>query len=375
MIAAVSQLFWSFYVTPRFFYLIILTNALDHPWQFASDVFAGKVDFPTLLTYIALFPGHLGWVALPIFFVVSGFCIHLSYFQSGRPSLKAFYVRRFFRIYPAYLLALLIFATVFPWSRLPFNKLTNWAQLGAHLLQCHNFFETSLYAINASYWTIGIEVQLYLLFPLMLLVVRRYSYTGLLILLGLVEVSLHTFSALFCYAPGHFPPAWLRASPFFFCFSWAIGAAMAEAYLKQTAPAIEPGTPRGLASSGCFNEPFPVARIYVHFLFVGRGGYLVALSNAGICRGKAVTFGAIYPDNRHLQLQHLFDSWPDYDRTDLSGRSRFPRNQRLFLPDVRCRALQLSRYFPLECFDVLLGGETRNFAWQESVENLEATNA
>jgi len=213
---------------PRYF-----DHALDHPWEFASDVFAGKVDFPTLLTYVVLFPGHLGWVALPIFFVVSGFCIHLSYFQSRRPSLKAFYVRRFFRIYPAYLLALLIFATVFPWTRLSFNKLTNWAQLGAHLLQCHNFFETSLYAINASYWTIGIEVQLYLLFPLMLLVVRRYSYTGLLILLGLVEVSLHTFSAGFCYAPGHFPPAWLRASPFFFCFSWAIGAAMADAYLKQ----------------------------------------------------------------------------------------------------------------------------------------------
>jgi len=232
-------------------------ESLDHPWQFASDVFAGKVDFPTLLTYIALFPGHLGWVALPIFFVVSGFCIHLSYFQSGRPSLKAFYVRRFFRIYPAYLLALLIFATVFPWSRLPFNKLTNWAQLGAHLLQCHNFFETSLYAINASYWTIGIEVQLYLLFPLMLLVVRRYSYTGLLILLGLVEVSLHTFSALFCYAPGHFPPAWLRASPFFFCFSWAIGAAMAEAYLKQRPLPLSRVHPVVWLVPAVLTSPFP----------------------------------------------------------------------------------------------------------------------
>src|SRR5579859_2460318 len=107
-----------------------LDYAFDHPWQFASDVFAGKIDWQTIVTYIILFPGHLGWVALPIFFVVSGFCIHLSFCQSAQPSLKKFYVRRFFRIYPAYLVALLIFAIVFPESRLAFTKLTHWAQLG-----------------------------------------------------------------------------------------------------------------------------------------------------------------------------------------------------------------------------------------------------
>jgi peptidoglycan/LPS O-acetylase OafA/YrhL len=208
-------------------------HALDRPWEFASDVFSGKADLGAVIAYLILFPGHLGWVALPIFFVVSGFCIHLSYCQTSRPSLKAFYVRRFFRIYPAYFVALLVFATVFPWSRLSFTKLTGWAQLGAHVFQFHNFFETSLYAVNASYWTIAIEVQLYLLFPLLLLFARRFSYTWLLVGLGAIEISLHTFSALFCYAPGHFPPAWLRASPFFFCFSWALGAALADAYLSR----------------------------------------------------------------------------------------------------------------------------------------------
>lgn len=209
-----------------------LLERFDHPYQFAAAALSGKVDLQTIIAFVLFYPAHLGWVALPIFFVVSGFCIHLSYSQSKRPSVSGFYIRRFFRIYPAYLLGLLFFAFIFPVSRLPFTKLAHWAQFGAHLFQVHNWFETSLYAINGSYWTIAIEVQLYILFPLLLLYARRFSYAWLLIILAAVEVSLHGFSTLFCYHDGHFPPAWLRGSPFFYCFSWGIGAAMADAYIK-----------------------------------------------------------------------------------------------------------------------------------------------
>lgn len=234
-----------------------LDHGLDYPWEFVSQVFAGKIDLQTIIAFIVLIPAHLGWVALPIFFVVSGFCIHLTYCASSQPSLKAFYVRRFFRIYPAYLLALLVFATVFPESRLPFTKLTHWAQLGAHIFQFHNFFATSLYAINANYWTIAIEVQLYLLFPLLLLFARRFSYAWLLFALLLVEVSLHSFSAFFCYGPGHFSPPWLRASPFFFCFSWAIGAGLADAFLSGKPLPFAKIHPMVWLVPGILTSPFP----------------------------------------------------------------------------------------------------------------------
>jgi peptidoglycan/LPS O-acetylase OafA/YrhL len=209
-----------------------MLSDFDHPWQFLANAFSGKVDLQTIAAFVLFYPAHLGWVALPIFFVVSGFCIHLSYTQTRTPSVKAFYIRRFFRIYPAYLLGLFFFAFFFPVTRLPFNKLTYWAEFGAHLFQFHNWFATSLYTINGSYWTIAIEVQLYLLFPLFLLFARRFSYAWLLVVLAALELSEHSFSGLFCYGHGGFPPPWLMASPFFFCFSWAIGAAMADAYLS-----------------------------------------------------------------------------------------------------------------------------------------------
>jgi peptidoglycan/LPS O-acetylase OafA/YrhL len=225
-----------------------ILSDFDHPWQFLANAFSGKVDLQTVIAFVLFYPAHLGWVALPIFFVVSGFCIHLSYTQTKRPSIQAFYIRRFFRIYPAYLLGVFFFAFLFPVTRLPFTKLAYWFQFGAHLFQVHNWFALSLYAINGSYWTIAIEVQLYLLFPIFLFYARRFSYGWLLVILAALELSEHSVSALFCYGHGGFPPPWLMASPFFFCFSWAIGAAMADAYLK--------------------GESFPLAKIHPIFWLI-----------------------------------------------------------------------------------------------------------
>ena len=210
-----------------------LLSAFERPWGFAWSAATGKVDLQTVIAFITFFPMHLGWVALPIFFVVSGFCIHLTYSQSTRPDFRAFYVRRFFRIYPPYLIPLLFFAFICPWTRLPLNKLTYWGQLGTHLLMCHNVSELSVCAINTSYWTLAVEVQLYLLFPLLMLYVRRFSYGRALLLLAILELCLRAFSNFVYDIPGGFAPAFIRASPFFYCFSWTTGAALAEAYLTR----------------------------------------------------------------------------------------------------------------------------------------------
>jgi peptidoglycan/LPS O-acetylase OafA/YrhL len=209
-----------------------------YPLRYTMQVVSGKLSLQDLSAFIILFPFRVGWVAVPIFFVVSGFCIHLSYCQSRIPSLTAFYIRRLFRIYPAYLVALLFFATVFPGSRLPFTKLTHWAMLISHVFQFHNFFETSVSAINGVYWTIAVEVQLYLLYPLFLRYARRHSFNRLLLGLAAIELSLHTFSIVYFYTTGRFAPVWIRTSPFFYCFSWSLGAALADSYLRRQILAI-----------------------------------------------------------------------------------------------------------------------------------------
>jgi peptidoglycan/LPS O-acetylase OafA/YrhL len=213
-----------------------LQALFDRPWQFAWSALSGKVDPQTLIAFIVFFPFHLAWAALPTFFVVSGFCIQLTFCQTSRqPSrtdLVAYYIRRIFRIYPPYLVGLLFFAFVFPWSRLPFDKLTYWGQFVTHLFMCHNVSELSVCAINSSYWTLAIEVQLYMLFPLLFFYVRRTSWTRALVWLAGIELALRIMASFGFELQGQFTSVYLRANPFYYCFSWVVGAALADAYMS-----------------------------------------------------------------------------------------------------------------------------------------------
>src|SRR5688500_1963445 len=55
-------------------------------------------------------PASLGSLGVAVFFAVSGFCIHTSHAASGEAGWGRFFLRRFFRIYPPYLLALVLFS-------------------------------------------------------------------------------------------------------------------------------------------------------------------------------------------------------------------------------------------------------------------------
>src|SRR5579863_4992242 len=59
-------------------------------------------NFDVPKSFLALLPLNIGWIGVPIFFVVSGFCIHVSFQQQGC-EWRSFFIRRFFRIYPAYI--------------------------------------------------------------------------------------------------------------------------------------------------------------------------------------------------------------------------------------------------------------------------------
>src|SRR5580693_3759514 len=112
--------------------------------------------------FLAL-PLNLGFLGVAAFFVVSGFCIHLSFQQQGR-KYSDFYIRRFFRIYPPYLAAVLLFAFLFPKTCLSFSGVAasdSWRQLICHLLLIHNLWPGTYMGINPSFWRLAVEAQLY----------------------------------------------------------------------------------------------------------------------------------------------------------------------------------------------------------------------
>ena len=173
--------------------------------------------------FLALMPFSYGFIGVSIFFFISGFCIHLSHARSKRQEYKVFFVRRFFRIYPPYFLALCFFAFAFSYTKLQSFSPINIFQFLSHALMIHNLDHRSFYGINGAFWSIGVEVQLYAIYPLLLLLVRRLGWNKALFITAAIEATLRGIPDL---------PGWISCSPFQSWFSWSIGARLADDYLN-----------------------------------------------------------------------------------------------------------------------------------------------
>jgi peptidoglycan/LPS O-acetylase OafA/YrhL len=189
----------------------------------------------TTTSFLWFLPVSVLALGVPIFFVVSGFCIHLSFLNSGQ-KWGAFFIRRFFRIYPAYFAALIFFTAInLTYSR---GELLNyqeyWWQLLTHLWLGHNVDPASFSAINGAFWSLAIEAQLYLLYPLLLGFIARLGWQRTMIAVAVVEVSIRGVAGV-TQTFGFNSPGGINFSnsPFGYWYSWAMGAYLAEAFAKK----------------------------------------------------------------------------------------------------------------------------------------------
>lgn len=190
-------------------------------------------DFPETRSFLLFLPLSLGWAGVPIFFVISGFCIHLSFARSRQRSLLVFYLRRFFRIYPPYLIALIGSAIVVPMIAFNFNDPATIASFLSHLSLVQNFHPQAI-SINPSFWTIAIEVQLYLIYPVLLFFVAKLGWRRTLFALAVLEIGFNLFPRLIeLYGMQSPIPAWMLRTPLTFWYSWSIGVWQADAFLQN----------------------------------------------------------------------------------------------------------------------------------------------
>lgn len=115
-------------------------------------------------------PWGMGGQGVTLFLVISGFLIHRGFLKSGAAfRLGEFFNKRFWRIYPPYLVAVVVFGLSLGTGG-AFSLLT-------HLTLTHNLFGRSFSTINSSFWSLGLEMQFYLLYPVLLLL-RRWLGIG-----------------------------------------------------------------------------------------------------------------------------------------------------------------------------------------------------
>ncbi len=173
-----------------------------------------------------------------IFFVLSGFCIHLSF--SRQPQWWILFQKRFFRIYPPYLAALLFFAFVYPITKLHLASWVDAAQFMSHLALLHNFDQRLFFGINPSFWSIAVQVQLYALYPILIGLAARFGWRRSLLGIAAIEITLRLTDGVLFTASGTGLPSWLSGSPLMFWFSWSLGAVVAERYLRGESLMIPP---------------------------------------------------------------------------------------------------------------------------------------
>jgi peptidoglycan/LPS O-acetylase OafA/YrhL len=162
--------------------------------------------------------------AVPLFFLISGFCIHLSnikYLSLARQlPLKEYYKSRFLRIYPPYLAAL---AMVIAINYFTYGQVPTLTDAVVHLFSVQGFTVKYFNSINVVLWTISIELGFYAIYPVFYYIRLKYSLNKALFFALMVSIISITF----------FSAQDKLSAPDRFCvfnlwFAWCCGAYIAD---------------------------------------------------------------------------------------------------------------------------------------------------
>jgi len=167
---------------------------LYHIWSSAAEDAAGMVR-PWFTPTLFMQYGHF---AVAAFIVISGYCLALP--VAMRPerafSVLGFFKRRARRLMPAYLLVL--FASVFLFcltavlKNAPINPGHIAVGFALHVALVHNLLVQTNEYLNGPMWSIALEVQIYVVFALLLIPVwRRFGVVAQLALALVLGVLPH----------------------------------------------------------------------------------------------------------------------------------------------------------------------------------------
>jgi peptidoglycan/LPS O-acetylase OafA/YrhL len=151
-----------------FHLIIFLTNKF--PLIFNSNLYVKYIQHLFL-------HGHIG---VPLFFVISGFILAVPFINAylikkNTFSIKDFYIRRITRLEPPYILVLTILLFFGVYNTV---DMTVWDRIYSYfssIFYFHNFIVNDVPFLNGVTWSLEIEIQFYVLTPLILMIFKISS--------------------------------------------------------------------------------------------------------------------------------------------------------------------------------------------------------
>lgn len=205
-------------------------------YHFLGVTPAGEGPIVPRLTAILQAITSLGFVGVFLFFVISGFCIHLRWAKAKAAgnvpdvAFVAFWKKRWWRLYPPYLIALgLYLGLAASRGHLTYNG-AFFYDLFMHLTMLHNLDKSTVYTLNTVFWTLAIEEQLYLAYFLLLALRTRLGWGWTLAICLATRAAWQFFGK--SIAPQYL--GWevpVSESALMYWFTWALGALSVEGVL------------------------------------------------------------------------------------------------------------------------------------------------
>ena len=162
---------------------VLIVHALHHFEVESSVMYAAKA-----------FPG------VPAFFFISGYLIFYSYHRTRERGLRAFFRNRALRIYPALLACIAVSTFVvfltgyFATKDIAVHDFFAWIAAQSTILQFYNpefMRDYGVGVLNGALWTISVELQFYLLTPILYFIFSRSI--GLAILIAGASLLLNVY--------------------------------------------------------------------------------------------------------------------------------------------------------------------------------------
>lgn len=210
------------------------------PFWAGRDFITTNPDSYSSLDHALAYPGaacHFFGQAVMLFFVLSGFCIHYPYAAKARPlQLKPYAIRRFLRIYPPYLAAVLL-SVLATFLSFHYWELRNPAaeNFWRSILMTQNYPPgTGQIDLNPALWSLPVEMELYLAYPIFYFCLARF---GLTTSIGMALVATVLGQAMRYYTHLSFPEAdvdWHNFSLYW--LTWCGGAWIAEQQARNSLP-------------------------------------------------------------------------------------------------------------------------------------------
>jgi peptidoglycan/LPS O-acetylase OafA/YrhL len=183
-----------------------------------------------------LYSFDLGTFGVLLFFTLSGTTLYISHINKAVP-LSHFYIKRFFRIWPAFSVSLLIYILFQPifstfytelqgfWIEKQFVTPYSLNDIIQYLILSQNVIGTSG-LFNNAYWSLPVEFQYYLIFPLLILSLKYMKFIGPLVI-GLVLYLIYKFNL------SHFSQTTVFMLGFSFCGGVTIGYIYSQLLSKE----------------------------------------------------------------------------------------------------------------------------------------------